>query len=120
MDDPSPNPTDAATERLRRALAIANIPTLLLVLVQMTGATAWLEDPYQPSRARGMNDNDSGGLSPERQAAVRSAALAAILAWRDGRPAIGDCRPLARPVRANAERGDGRDYSGRLRRHHRS
>ena len=86
MDDPSPNPTDAATERLRRALDIANIPTLLLVLVQMTGATAWLEDPYQPSRARGMNDNDSGGLSPERQAAVRSAALAAILAWRDGRP----------------------------------
>ncbi len=68
------------------AIAVANIPTLLMVLVQLTGETHWLEAPYKPSRSSGMSDNDSGGLSEEHQREVREAALEAILAWKAGRP----------------------------------
>jgi 4-hydroxyacetophenone monooxygenase len=73
-------------QRFAEAVAIANIPTLLMVLVQLTGELHWLEEPYRPQRARGMNDNDTGGLPEAIQAEVRQAALEAILAWRAGRP----------------------------------
>ena len=68
------------------AVAIANIPTLLMVLVQLTGKRHWMAPPYAPSRARGMGDNDTGGLPEPVQTEIREAALEAILAWRDGRP----------------------------------
>ncbi|MFV8836383.1 flavin-containing monooxygenase [Aquisalimonas sp. APHAB1-3] len=73
-------------EKFRRAVAGANIPTLLLMLVQMTGDFGWLEPPYCPGRARGLDDNDSGGLPQPVQDTIRTAALEAILAWRNGRP----------------------------------
>ncbi len=72
--------------RFAEAVAIANVPTLLMVLVQLTGDLRWLEEPYRPNRARGMNDNDSGGLPESIQAEVRKAALEAMLAGRAGRP----------------------------------
>jgi 4-hydroxyacetophenone monooxygenase len=68
------------------AIDVANIPTLLMVLVQLTGDLHWMEAPYRPTRAGGMGDNDSGGLPPDRQAEVRAAAVRAILAWHDGAP----------------------------------
>jgi 4-hydroxyacetophenone monooxygenase len=73
-------------QRFAEAIAIANVPTLLMVLVQLTGDLRWLEEPYRPSRARGMGDNDTGGLPEPIQVEVRQAALEAILAWRAGRP----------------------------------
>jgi 4-hydroxyacetophenone monooxygenase len=73
-------------QRFAEAVAIANIPTLLMVLVQLTGDLHWLEEPYRPRRARGMGDNDTGGLPEPIQAGVRQAALEAIVAWRAGRP----------------------------------
>jgi 4-hydroxyacetophenone monooxygenase len=73
-------------QQFEEAVAIANIPTLLMVLVQLTGDTRWLEDPYKPHRHVGMDDNDTGGLDPAIQAEVRAAALDAILAWKAGRP----------------------------------
>jgi 4-hydroxyacetophenone monooxygenase len=73
-------------QRLAEAVAIANIPTLLMVLVQLTGDLRWLEEPYRPSRERGVNDNDTGGLPEPIQAEIRAAALDAILAWRAGKP----------------------------------
>ena len=69
-----------------QAIATANIPTLLMVLVQLTGEMHWLEEPYRPSRARGMDDNETGGLPDTIQADIRQAALEAILAWRAGKP----------------------------------
>ncbi|MCU1502787.1 MAG: monooxygenase [Ilumatobacteraceae bacterium] len=68
------------------ALEIANVPTLLMVLVQLTGERKWLEPPYRPQRARGMGDNDTGGLAEDVQREIRDAALEAITAWRAGRP----------------------------------
>ena len=73
-------------ELLAEAVAIGNLPTLLMVLVQLTGDLHWLEEPYQPLRARGVGDNDTGGLPEPVQAEIRKAALEAILAWRAGRP----------------------------------
>jgi 4-hydroxyacetophenone monooxygenase len=71
---------------LDAAVAQANIPTLLMVLVQLTGDLHWLEPPYCISRTKGMADNDSGGLADELQTQVRTAALRAIKAWRSGVP----------------------------------
>jgi 4-hydroxyacetophenone monooxygenase len=76
----------ASDQQIAEAIEIANIPTLLMVLVQMTGDQRWLEDPYRPTRNRGLGDNDDGGLDSHVQAEIRSNALEAINAWRAGKP----------------------------------
>ncbi|MFP6836919.1 MAG: NAD(P)/FAD-dependent oxidoreductase [Pseudomonadales bacterium] len=78
--------TSSEKQQFEQAVAVANIPTLLMVLVQLSGDERWLENPFRPVRVRGMSDNDSGGLSAAAQIEVREAALEAILAWRAGRP----------------------------------
>ncbi len=81
-------------QQFRDAVAVANIPTLLMVLVQLTGELRWLQPPYRPSRGNGLGDNDSGGFSDSIQDEIRTATLDAILAWRDGQPvAIPDPSP---------------------------
>jgi 4-hydroxyacetophenone monooxygenase len=72
--------------RYREAVAIANVPTLLPVLVQLSGDTRWLEDPYRPTRSTGIDENPTGGLPEAVQEEVRGAALEALLAWRRGAP----------------------------------
>lgn len=62
-------------DELAKALQEANIPVLLAVLAHLTGDERWLEEPYRPSRTRGLSDHASGGLSPEIQADVRNAVL---------------------------------------------
>lgn len=71
-------------DRLVRALDNANMPSLVAVLYQLTGNRVWFEQPYRPTRSRGMDDNDSGGFEPEVAERIRSAALDAITAWADG------------------------------------
>lgn len=81
------HPADAVWfERLAEAVAVANVPTLLMVLVQLTGETSWLEEPYLPQRGRGLGDNDSAGLAEDIQDEIRRAAGVAIADWRRGRP----------------------------------
>ena len=81
---------DTAFEaEVRAAVEVANIPVLLMVLVQLTGDLSWLEDPYRPSRTIGMDDNDDGGLTPELQHRVRTAAADAMVTWlHDGKIAL--------------------------------
>lgn len=74
--------TDGPT--LRAALEHANIPSLLMALVQLTGDRRWLRPPYQPVRAKGLDDNDSGGLSPERRSEVLDAVVEAVRAHEAG------------------------------------
>ncbi|QKT06503.1 NAD(P)/FAD-dependent oxidoreductase [Gordonia sp. X0973] len=71
---------------VRAAVRDANVPTLLMVLVQLTGDLGWLDAPYRPERGRGLSENDSGGLPVEIQDEIRSAAADAISAWRAGAP----------------------------------
>lgn len=67
----------------------ANLPTLVVVLYQLTGDPRWLADPYRPTRCRGMDDNDDGGFTEPVLAEIRAAAVDAVLAWSAGRqPAV--------------------------------
>ena len=65
-------------ERLARGLAAANVPTLLMVLVHLTGDRRWLDERYRPTRPKGLDDNDSGGLPEDVQEEIRQAAAEAI------------------------------------------
>lgn len=69
---------------LRRGVALANIPALLMVLYQITGEDKWLKEPYAPSRAAGLDDNDSGQLPNAVQDEIRLAAYNAVHRWADG------------------------------------
>ena len=71
---------------LERAVQAANIPTLVMVLFQLTGDRKWLGAPYAPSRAPGLSSHDSGGLPPGVQDEIRAAAVEAVLAWAAGKP----------------------------------
>jgi 4-hydroxyacetophenone monooxygenase len=79
--------TSDERQRYTEAVTDANIPTLLMVLLQLTGERKWLEAPYRPKPPRGMSDNDSGGLPTAVQQEIRDAAREAIIGWREGRPA---------------------------------
>jgi 4-hydroxyacetophenone monooxygenase len=77
---------EQSKEWLATAVSLANIPTLACVLVQLTGDQRWIEGRYLPSRVRGLDDNDSGGLPEETQTEIRRAAFEALTAWFAGRP----------------------------------
>jgi 4-hydroxyacetophenone monooxygenase len=73
-------------EWLSAALSAANIPTLACLLVHLTGDRRWIEGRFVPSRVRGMDDNDSGGLPDAVQDEIRAAAFDALTGWFAGRP----------------------------------
>ncbi len=73
-------------EMLRDALETANIPTLVPLLFQLTGDRRWLTEAYRPTRPRGTDDHDDGGLPPETQREIRAATHSAVLARDGGRP----------------------------------
>ena len=89
MQSPLSNPPMPATEvnraLLKDGIANANIPALLMVLYQMTGKAAWLQEPFAPGRSPGLDDNDSGQLPEEIQTQIRTAAEEAIDAWIAGK-----------------------------------
>ncbi len=53
-----------------------------MVLIHLTGDRKWLDERYQCSRIRGLDENDTGGLPDEVQAEIREAAEHALLKWR--------------------------------------
>jgi 4-hydroxyacetophenone monooxygenase len=71
---------------LTAAVSLANVPTLACLLLHLTGDRRWIEGRCVPSRVRGLDDNDSGGLPPDVQAEIRNAALEALTAGFKGRP----------------------------------
>ena len=75
--------------RIAEAVGIANIPTLACLLVQLSGDRGWIKGRYKPTRTRGLEDNDTGGLPTGVQAEIRSAAIDAITDWMAGKaPAL--------------------------------
>ncbi len=86
--------TEFDEHRWLAAVEAANVPTLLAVLVHLTGDLRWLEPQYAPSRAKGLSDNDTGDLPKSVQAEIRKAVAAAIAAWSQGRaPQLDDGDP---------------------------
>jgi 4-hydroxyacetophenone monooxygenase len=79
-------PTRIDRAALARAVEGANVPTLVLVLFQLTGDQRWLRAPYAPTRAPGLDDHDSGGLPTSIQAEIRRSTVEAVLAWSAGKP----------------------------------
>jgi len=78
-----------AGEELRRAIEVANLPTLLMVLFQLTGDEKWLRAPFLPTKTRGLDLHDDGGLPEDVQREIRAATYDALLAWSAGTaPAI--------------------------------
>jgi 4-hydroxyacetophenone monooxygenase len=73
--------------KLEDAVACANIPALIPLLVMYTGDEKWLAEPYAPARQRGLDDNHDGGLPPEIQAEIREAAARAIASGEVRMPA---------------------------------
>ncbi len=71
---------------LQAAVELANIPTLACLLVHLTGQIHWVQGRYIPTRTRGLDDNDSGGLDADVQAEIRRAALDALRDWFAGQP----------------------------------
>jgi 4-hydroxyacetophenone monooxygenase len=78
------NEGDAWIETLDLALKDADIPTLLMVLIQLTGDTNWLSPRFQCRRVKGLTDDDTGGLGENICAEIVAAARGAILRWRSG------------------------------------
>jgi 4-hydroxyacetophenone monooxygenase len=77
------SPGTSALEEITRS---ANIPTLLMVVYQVTGDPRWLEPPYRPTRTKGLGDHDSGGLPDDVQAEIRRAAARAFDHLGQGKP----------------------------------
>src|SRR3984957_5179659 len=71
---PSPIPGQLTAREVRAAVAIANVPTLLMVVFQFTGDEKWLNEPYLPTRGKGLGDHDSDGLAAGVQEEIRAAA----------------------------------------------
>src|SRR3954447_6776620 len=101
-------------DALAAALEHANLPTLVPVLYQLTGDRRWLADPYRPTRSRGMDDNDDGGVAPQGQAGIRAGAGEARaaggepgVAWAGGAPAGAPAAAGRRVGRVGGPRGRG-------------
>jgi len=77
--DTAPLPAD--DRAIATALEDANVPSLMMAMVHLTGDTAILRGDIRPV-AMTMGD-PNGALSPEQQAEIRKRALAAIVAYRD-------------------------------------
>ena len=80
MDDSVPHEDDWLDE----ATAIANVPTLACMLVQLTGEIGWIQGRFVPTRTRGLEDNDDGGLPLGVQTLVREAAARELRKWFGG------------------------------------
>ena len=84
----APHDHGLTLSELREITDTANIPTLLMVLYQVTGDDRWLQDPYRPTRSKGLGDHDGGGLSDEIQREIRHAGAQALRQLQAGHAAV--------------------------------
>jgi 4-hydroxyacetophenone monooxygenase len=70
--------------QLRAAIDHVNLPTLLMVLIHLSGDERWMAERYRPVRPRGADDNDSAGLPEDVQEEIRHAVFDAVSAYRAG------------------------------------
>lgn len=72
---------------LKKALQDANLPTLLMVMVQLSGDAIWMSDRFKPAPIvapeGSLFPDDSGGYSPEISEEIRTAAFELLTRVRD-------------------------------------
>ncbi len=72
---------------LREALDAANLPTLLMVMVQLTGDDGWMSDRFAPAPIvapeGSLFPDDSGNYRPEIAEEIRTAAFELLTRLRD-------------------------------------
>ena len=77
---------------LRNALLDVNLPTLLMVMVHLTGDEQWMSDRYAPAPIMApegsLFPDDSGGYSPEISEEIRTAAFELLSRFRRERPEL--------------------------------
>ena len=76
--------TGSVDDQLDEALQSANVPTLIAILAHLTGDDIWLHRPYAPERARGLDDNDTGGLPDDVQSEIREAVKVVTRKYNSG------------------------------------
>ncbi|UIX31974.1 flavin-containing monooxygenase [Streptomyces sp. GQFP] len=83
---PPLSPSEAASFRrdLTAAVREAHLPSLLAVMVQLSGDFTLLDGPFRPRRVRGPGDHDGGGLPEEDQERLREQAVDLLVAHRCG------------------------------------
>lgn len=84
MPDWDSHRTPLTRKQIESGVRVANIPALLMTVYQFTGDPGWLGDKFRPTRGRGLDDNDTGGLDPEIQDEIREAAVDVFLRLQDG------------------------------------
>lgn len=72
---------------LTEAVSEAAVPALLMMVFQFTGDRRWLEERYRPTRGKGINNHESGGLPEDIQQEIRAGAVDALLRMQSGEPA---------------------------------
>ena len=80
---------------LKKALLDANLPTLLMVMAQLSGDKRWMSDRFKPAEIvapeGSMFPDDSGGYSEEIAEEIRDSAFDVLTRLRD------ECAELAPP-----------------------
>jgi 4-hydroxyacetophenone monooxygenase len=72
----------ASDEQLQDALESAHMPTLLAVIMQLSGDTSLMDSPIRPKVNSLELFDQSGGLTPEEEHQVRQKALAVLQSYR--------------------------------------
>ena len=111
---PSPNAHSVDDATVRAAVAVANVPTLLMVLVQLTGDLRWLEPPSHPRVPRAWPTTTPAGC-PSRFR-PRSVTLPPMPSSRGATAARSPWRRRTRAVGPDARRLHGRGRAGGVRR----
>ncbi len=71
---------------VRAAMRDANVPALLMTLYQATADEKWLQGRYRPTRGKGLNAHDSGGLPADVQEEIREASVPVLMRLQRGEP----------------------------------
>jgi len=77
------NSKKISRKELMQILKTADMPILLMTLIQLTGNKKWMEAPYLPARDLAFFADESGGFSPEIQSEICLAACDTLLAHFD-------------------------------------
>ncbi|MCB1743231.1 MAG: NAD(P)/FAD-dependent oxidoreductase, partial [Gammaproteobacteria bacterium] len=94
-----PDSLPGGDEALREAIAGGNLPTLMMVAMQLSGELDLLERDGRPSRMALPFDEGTDEMSPETQSRLRERVFQLLRAWRDSGAGLPPVPPPATLMR---------------------